>query len=599
MVSPNIFADPIATGAPPSNIGSRKDHPVVRQGVISNGPIGTNKFYANMFLGSQTSPTFLFPYSVAWAKGKGSSASWGLSISHIEASQRVFGNTDQVTGASSYYLNPIGIQSMVISAQELNSSTILTTDSPTAYSAKVQLRANAAAAPAVEFPLVQGQAFITAIYNGAVPLIQTGVFFKTVTKSSKEARSGVNKYKFQLQDGTKWLLYAHNTSGTALDLQVINDSTAKAKGQFYGTIQIAKDPGTAEATYDAASGAYPTGVELSGTANGATGTYTFTFTKGGLPGTPLLMFALPHQVSSFDDGTRAAVQSGVGLQTTTKGIAAAVLADSWTMVESMPVDMSFYPWLPGVGNKAAMSNNTRAYVRTIAQQELSQDILAQTDQNSVYFSGKVSVPRPPANMLLPLTVFQALAKFANIILVLNDMIGDKDLAQTSLTQLKTAFARFAENKQQYPLVYESAWGGVVSTASYVTGNDGADFGNTYYNDHHFHYGYFIYAAAVIGHLDPSWVKPNRDYVNTLVRDVANPSAKDSYFPVHRAFDWYHGHSWAHGLYETADGKDQESSSEDVMHAFAIKMWGQVSGDSNMAARYVPFLPSSSPIITAY
>lgn len=95
----------------------------------------------------------------------------------------------------------------------------------------------------------------------------------------------------------------------------------------------------------------------------------------------------------------------------------------------------------------------------------------------------------------------------------------------------------------------------MSSATYQTGNSGADFGNTYYNDHHFHYGYFILTAAIIGHLDPTWLtKANVDYVNTLVRDVANPSSADKYFPVYRNFDWYHGHSWAHGLYETLDGK---------------------------------------------
>lgn len=100
----------------------------------------------------------------------------------------------------------------------------------------------------------------------------------------------------------------------------------------------------------------------------------------------------------------------------------------------------------------------------------------------------------------------------------------------------------------------AAWGGIVSSASYVTGNSGADFGNTYYNDHHFHYGYHILAAAIIGHLDSDWLKQNRDYVNVLVRDVANPSAKDKLFPMWRNFDWYHGHSWAHGLYAAMDGK---------------------------------------------
>lgn len=104
-------------------------------------------------------------------------------------------------------------------------------------------------------------------------------------------------------------------------------------------------------------------------------------------------------------------------------------------------------------------------------------------------------------------------------------------------------------------IQKGAWGGIVSSSSYKTGNSGMDFGNTYYNDHHFHYGYFIYAAAVIGYLDPSWLTPqNVDYINTMVRDIANPSASDKYFPVFRNFDWYHGHSWAHGLYDTLDGK---------------------------------------------
>lgn len=53
------------------------------------------------------------------------------------------------------------------------------------------------------------------------------------------------------------------------------------------------------------------------------------------------------------------------------------------------------------------------------------------------------------------TLRQALAKFAAILLVINDMLGDKALAQTGLNQLKVAFALFATNKQQYPLVYES------------------------------------------------------------------------------------------------------------------------------------------------
>lgn len=177
-----------------------------------------------------------------------------------------------------------------------------------------------------------------------------------------------------------------------------------------------------------------------------------------------------------------------------------------------------------------------------------------------------------------------MAKFAGIVYTLHDLVPDVALAQAGLTNLKRAFAVFAQNQQQFPLVRETAWGGIVSSASYVTGNAGVDFGNTYYNDHHFHYGYFIYTAAVIGYLDPTWLAANKGWVNSLVRDIANPSTQDNFFPVSRNFDWYHGHSWAHGLYESYDGKDEESSSEDSMSAYAIKMWGRTIGDSNMEAR---------------
>lgn len=51
--------------------------------------------------------------------------------------------------------------------------------------------------------------------------------------------------------------------------------------------------------------------------------------------------------------------------------------------------------------------------------------------------------------------FQALLKFAQIVYVINDLLGDKALAQAGLVKLKAAFSVFARNQQKYPLVYES------------------------------------------------------------------------------------------------------------------------------------------------
>ncbi|KAI8963203.1 glycoside hydrolase family 81 protein [Daldinia sp. FL1419] len=566
--SSNIFGTPIATSAPAPSFPVQKEHPVSRKGIKDgSAPIGTNKFYANFFLGNQTSPTFVHPYSVVWAHGQGASSSWGLAISHIEAHQMVYGQVSKETGAAKYFLSPVGIQSLCLSALELGQKTSLTTDSLSAHSVNVNLHSDPKAKPLITFPLVQGMGFVTAIYKGGTPLINTGIFFKTVTKSIKGPKPGVTKYTLYLEDGKVWHVYAYSEKGDAFDLTVVNNGMAKAEKPFNGIIQVAKDPGDAETVIDAASGAYPINVTLSGSVSGSKGAYTFTFHKQGIPDVKPLIYALPHHVESFDKGTHQCITTAK-LQTTTKGVAVGVVADSWTMVEPhMPVSMGLAPWDPVDGEKKILKDSAINTITPIAINETAQDANHQSDQNSMYFSGK------------------ALAKFAGICYTANDLLKNPALAETGLKNLKSAFNRFLANKQQFPLYYETAWGGLVSSATYQTGNDGADFGNTYYNDHHFHYGYFIYAAAIVGYLDPKWLtKDNVDYVNALVRDIANPSPLDKYFPVSRNFDWYHGHSWAHGLYETSDGKDQESSSEDAMHAYAIKVWGKTIKDANMEAR---------------
>lgn len=169
------------------------------------------------------------------------------------------------------------------------------------------------------------------------------------------------------------------------------------------------------------------------------------------------------------------------------------------------------------------------------------------------------------------------------------------LAVEGIKDIKAAISRFTQNRQKFPLVYDTKWKGLISSSIFVTGDPGVDFGNSHYNDHHFHYGYFLLAAACIVHAEniicghSQFLDENRAWVNDLVRDVANSSDLDPYFPVSRAFDWYHGHSWAKGLFESCDGKDEESTSEDYNFAWAMKMWGMVSGDVAMESRAVLML----------
>jgi endo-1,3(4)-beta-glucanase len=66
--------------------------------------------------------------------------------------------------------------------------------------------------------------------------------------------------------------------------------------------------------------------------------------------------------------------------------------------------------------------------------------------------------------------------------------------------------------------------------------------------------------------------------------TANVNPSDPYFPFSRAFDWFHGHSWAKGVFESWDGKDQESTSEDAYFSYGLKLWGSAIGDNGLVHR---------------
>lgn len=469
-----------------------------------------------------------------------------------------------------YYLNPIGLQPLILSAAEFGNSTVLNIDRPTGFSAEVILQPSNGSGQSIKFPIVQGMGFVTGVYSGLQPFIQSSILFRNVVQAGSP-RLGTYKFQITLEDSKSWLMYVTPDDGLQPTFNFTTSSTTLAGPLgFSGAIQIAKNPaGSAgEAVYDQSAGVYATTANISGSVTDATGTYKLSWEKAGrnASSAPLLMFAFPHHIQSFDDTTKQGLQP-VQLRATTKGNTTAVLGDSWTMVEqNLPVDMDFAPWSPAQGSVSTLSAENIQTIMDAAKTELTADVDGQSNVNSMYYGGKV------------------LSKFATLVYTVNTLANDPQSAAATLDGLKKAFARFVNNEQQFPLVYDSVWKGVVSSAAWATNDLNQDFGNSGYNDHHFHYGYFIHAAAIIGALDPSWIEPNKAWVNMLVRDAGNPATDDPFFPFSRAFDWFHGHSWAKGLFVSGDGKDEESTSEDAMFAYAVKMWGKTVGDKSMEAR---------------
>ncbi len=152
--------------------------------------------------------------------------------------------------------------------------------------------------------------------------------------------------------------------------------------------------------------------------------------------------------------------------------------------------------------------------------------------------------------------------------------GDAGLQQAFVDEIKRRleswFTATAE-KNRSVFYYNADWGTLVgSPPSY-----GSDLP---LNDHHFHYGYFIRAAAEVARVDGAWAKKWGPMVELLIRDVASPDRHDPLFPYLRCFDKYAGHSWASGDANFADGNNQESSSEALNAWYGMTLWGQATGD---------------------
>ena len=124
------------------------------------------------------------------------------------------------------------------------------------------------------------------------------------------------------------------------------------------------------------------------------------------------------------------------------------------------------------------------------------------------------------------------------------------------------------------------------------------FGSEEFNDHHFHYGYFFYAAAVVAADDPEAVGRWAPVMNLLAADLATSGGSD-FFPDRRVFDAYAGHSWASGTSPFGDGNNQESSSEAVTAWNGLALWGDVSGQADLATEAEWMLSSEAASSRAY
>ena len=106
------------------------------------------------------------------------------------------------------------------------------------------------------------------------------------------------------------------------------------------------------------------------------------------------------------------------------------------------------------------------------------------------------------------------------------------------------------------------------------------FGSQAFNDHHFHYGYFTTALALLAEHSPEFVANYGNMATLVAKEYANWDRSDTSFPFLRNFDTWEGHSWAGGT-SSPNGQNQESSSEAIQSWVGLFLLGSVLGDDAM------------------
>lgn len=158
-----------------------------------------------------------------------------------------------------------------------------------------------------------------------------------------------------------------------------------------------------------------------------------------------------------------------------------------------------------------------------------------------------------------------------------DLIGNTSARDKLLATVKERLEDWLEansGEVAFLFYYNANWSAMIG---YPAGH-GQD-GNI--NDHHFHWGYFIHAAAFMEQYEPGWASKYGDMINLLVRDAASADREDKLFPFLRNFSPYAGHCWANGFASFPQGNDQESTSESMQFNSSLIHWGSITGNDDI------------------
>ncbi|KAL4088413.1 hypothetical protein PRIC1_012835 [Phytophthora ramorum] len=450
----------------------------------------------------------------------------------------------------------------------------------------------------MKVPMVRGSPYVTVEYENVLPVLEFNGTVSAINGKQVQETDPLapwnelqtwtsNRFELELEvygtgesaHGTgksqqKWILYFDKVR--TLQLQFANEKDYRLynwRGElttptnirlvdtdFYsGAARLAIVPqGAPQAAVEAldkAASIYPVASSITTDVDDVNASFSFCWKTKQFPdlGEPnlnststaeLLMMANPHHAATFKSDSDAFQVLGQFGHRTLKSNMTAVLGSCWEMQETLPTasfqeeDVQIQPkYLEAI--KVALANDSN-YT---------------PEADDPYYFGK------------------EIARQARLVLIA-DKLGEKEPRDEILDNLEEWLTPWMLGQNGDHFVYDRSWGGLCS----LNGLKGVfwmtDFGNGWYNDHHFHYGYFLYAVAVVGKFRPEFVKTHKAAVMSIVRDIASPDQSDTFFPFTRHFSWFDSHSFASGVYTLDGGKSQESVSEAINAYYGVYLVGK-------------------------
>jgi endo-1,3(4)-beta-glucanase len=397
--------------------------------------------------------------------------------------------------------------------------------------------------PSLRFYLVRGSPYVTfTTLSGPTDLsISTVHAILSVTPNDS-----CTKYTITMNSGQTFLIY----SSSPLNLEKSNLSLLTAKG-FSGFVRIAvlPDPNY-EQILDRFSSCYPVSGEAS---LNQPFSIEYKWVKKGWG--ELLLLAHPLHLKLLSDDSFVTILDDFKYKSI-DGDLVGVVGDSWVL-KANPISPTWH-------SMKGVSEDGYDEISSALHKDVESLVSNPITTASSYFYGK------------------AIARAARFALI-GEEIGCTDVLSTIQQFLKSSITPWLDGTfNGNGFLYDKKWGGLVTKMG--ASDSGADFGFGIYNDHHYHLGYFLYAIAVLAKIDPSWGRTYMPQAYAMAADFLTSTKKSgAIYTRFRCFDMWKLHSWAGGLTEFADGRNQESTSEAINAYYSAALLGLSYGDTHLAA----------------